>query len=224
MKPVERIEKENAREYALRAIKENVISLELEPGSLVSEKEVADVLGLSRTPVREAFIELGRTNIIEIYPQRGSYVSKIDYELVEEAGFTRRVLESAIVELLCTMDIEDQVAKLNEIIHLQQFYMDEGNPSQLMKQDNLFHKMLFILARKPQTYELMESMEVHFDRVRNMSLQSEKHGGIIADHKEIVQAVRDKDAEKAKRLMTEHLFRYKVDEKALRKQYPQYFK
>ena len=71
----ERLKRETAREYALRIIRQNIISLDLEPGSRISENELASELGISRTPVREALIELSKIKVIEIYPQRGSYIS-----------------------------------------------------------------------------------------------------------------------------------------------------
>lgn len=67
--------KESARDYAFRVIKENIISLELIPGSMVSENELSNALGLSRTPVREALIELSKSQVVEIYPpKRNLYI------------------------------------------------------------------------------------------------------------------------------------------------------
>ena len=77
--------RENGRDYALRVIKENIVRLEMEPGSVISDREVAACLSLSRTPVREALLELAKAKAVDIYPQRGSVVSLIDYDLVEEA-------------------------------------------------------------------------------------------------------------------------------------------
>ena len=91
----EQLARENGRDYALRTLKENIIRLELEPGSSISDREVASQLSLSRTPVREALLELAKSKVIDIYPQKGSVVSLIDYELVEEAYFIRNVLETA---------------------------------------------------------------------------------------------------------------------------------
>ena len=92
---------ENAKAYALREISDNIINLELKPGALVSENELAKTLGVSRTPVREAIAELQKSKLIEVFPQRGSYVAGISFEAVEEAAFLRRTLENAIVEELC---------------------------------------------------------------------------------------------------------------------------
>ena len=80
MNLLERLPRETGRDYALRNIKENIISLELAPGSPISENELAAGMGLSRTPVREALIELSRVKIVEIVPQKRSTVSLIDYD------------------------------------------------------------------------------------------------------------------------------------------------
>lgn len=92
---------ENSRSYAVRVLLYNIIHLELQPGTAVSENELSTTLSLSRTPVREALIELNRIGLIEILPQRGSYISKIDYNIVEESRFLRLVTENAILKLLC---------------------------------------------------------------------------------------------------------------------------
>ena len=92
---------ESARDYAYRTIKDNVVSLDLEPGEMVSEQEIAGQLGISRTPVREALLELSKSGLIAIIPQRGSFISKIDYEIIEEVRFLRLIVEIAICELAC---------------------------------------------------------------------------------------------------------------------------
>ena len=101
MRSLERLPRESSRDYALRTIKENIIDLTLAPGSQISENELAVELGLSRTPVREALIELSKIHIIEIHPQRKTTVTLIDDKMVEESRFMRDLLECAVVELDC---------------------------------------------------------------------------------------------------------------------------
>ena len=108
------------------------MGLDLLPGSMLSENEIASCLNLSRTPVREAFIELSKVKIVEIYPQKGSVVSLIDYNMVEEARFMRYVLESAVVELVCQKITPDWIRKLEENVTLQQFHLDNHRPERLL--------------------------------------------------------------------------------------------
>ncbi|PKM51775.1 MAG: GntR family transcriptional regulator [Firmicutes bacterium HGW-Firmicutes-7] len=220
----ERFAKETARDFALRTLKHNIIILELAPGSLVSENELASEMGLSRTPVREALIELSRAQIVEVYPQKGSVVSKIDYHMVEEARFIRVVLEKAIVELACECALEDDLSLLEKNIKLQEFYIQNPSPDKLLELDNEFHLDLFKMVHKIQTYYLMDSMMVHFDRVRSMSLHTIKDIKIVEDHKAVLEAIKNKNKDQAKQAITKHLSRYIIDKDEIQKEYPDYFK
>lgn len=220
----ERLAKETSREYAYRVLKNNIIMLELEPGSLVSENALSAELGLSRTPVREALIELSKTQIVEIYPQKGSHISKIDYNLVEEARFLRLVLEKAVVELACEISKPEALHELEENLKLQEFYLHNVSPDKLLELDNEFHKGLFLLVNKLQTYRLMDSMMAHFDRLRTVSIKSVRDIKIVEDHQDILAAIHKHDKEQAADIIGKHLSRYKIEEKELREHYPQYFK
>ena len=220
----ERHLRETARDYACRVIKQNIISLALVPGSMVSENELSAQLGLSRTPVREALIELGKTQLVEILPQRGSRISLIDYEHVDESRFVRLVMENAVVELLCTGTEELDFSRLDENLRLQEMYLKDGVSEKLMEIDDAFHRELFRLCGKMQTYQLVNSMAAHFDRVRSMSITAVRDTKLVSDHSAVVEAIRCRDASAAKELMTQHLSRYKIDKDAIRAQYPGYFK
>ena len=224
MQVLERLPRETGRDYALRTIRDNIITLKLEPGSQISENELAAEMNLSRTPVREALIELSKVRIIEIYPQRKSVVSLIDYELVNESRFMRNVLEGAVVQLDCQMATEQDLTRLEENVKLQKFYVDSYFPDNLLKLDNEFHEILFGIARKGQIFTLMQSISIHFDRVRSMALATVKNQKIVEDHEEIIRVIRSRDEERARTLMEKHLNRYKIDAAEIRAAYPQYFK
>ncbi len=219
-----RVSKESAREYALRFLKSTIISLELAPGSVISENEIASRLGLSRTPIREALIELSKVNIVEIMPQKGSRVLLIDYDLVEESRFLRLVLETAIVKQICEDTRALDFSELESNLKLQEFYIQNPSPSKLLELDNHFHKELFRLANKIRCYQWMiDGMEIHFDRVRSMSLNAIKDIKIVEDHTAILDSLRKKDEQQAVAYVTEHFSRYKIDKDVILATYPQYF-
>lgn len=224
MKITERLEKETAREYALRMLRNNIISLDLVPGSIVSEKDLAAELGLSRTPVGEAMAQLGKSQIVEIFPQRGNRVSLIDMDLVEEARFLRVVLETAVVELACDVLTEKELPEFQENLMLQEFYVANSNPAKVLELDNLFHRRLFELCRKGQIYGMMDSITIHYDRVRTLSLQTVKDTKIVKDHRGILNAIMNHDRDTAVEIMKKHLNRYKLDEQQIREKHSQYFK
>ncbi len=96
-----RLTGENNKDYSYRIIKEGIMSLELQPGKAISEIELAEALHLSRTPIREVMAKLREEYLVEVFPQVGTYVSKIKPQLVEEASFMRYYLEKEILKLAC---------------------------------------------------------------------------------------------------------------------------
>lgn len=223
MRVSERSPRETGRDYALRVLKENIINLSLAPGSAISENELASELGLSRTPVREALIELAKVKIVEVQPQRKSMVSFIDYDMVEESRFMRNHLECAVAVLACAMASAEDIERLSENVKLQNYYLESGSSEQLMELDNEFHRTLFEIAQKPQVFAMIQNFSIHFDRVRRMALDSVKDLKIVQDHAGITLAIRENRPEEARALMEKHLSRYKVDAAAVRSKYPQYF-
>ena len=223
MEVSERLPRESGRDYALRIIKDNIINLELAPESLISEAELAADLGLSRTPVREALLELDKVRIIQIFPQKRSQVAPIDYQLVEEACFMREALERAMLQLLCGIRGAIDFSALEENVRLQYFHLDRKDFRTLMQLDDRFHAILFELAQKSQVYRLIQDLTIHFDRVRWMALESVKELKIVQDHERILEAVKARDGQMADLLIQKHLGRYKFDAADIRKKFPQYF-
>ena len=201
MKITEKRAGENARTYANRMILENIVNLELPPGVGLSENELSIQLKLSRTPVREALIELDKVQIIKIVPQKRTMVAPINYDLVDEACFMRNTLERELVRLVCRYTNETGLFRLEENVRLQQFYLKQSDFRKLMQLDDNFHAILFEVAQKPQVYRLLQDITIHFDRVRWMALESVKELKIVQDHEQILEALRTRDAGQAEALV-----------------------
>lgn len=217
---------ETARDYARRVLKANIVSMELAPGAMVSENELAAQMGLSRTPVREALMDMAKCRVVDVLPQRGSRIALIDYDLVDEARFARAVLETAILDQVCERATAAEISQLRQNVRLQMMSQEPGmeESMNMMELDDAFHEMLFRMARKENIFAMLGSMTIHFDRVRSLALNVVRDSKIIADHQEICEAIAARDAERAKAVMTEHLTRVKVDEEAIRQAYPQYIR
>ena len=210
------------RDVVFQTLRKAILKGELKPGERLMEIQLANKLGVSRTPVREALIELSRVGIVRIVPQKRGTVAPIDYRLIDQAGFMRSVLECAVVELACEMATAESLARLSENIQLQNLYLENGNYAALMALDDQFHEMLFEIAQKAQIYFMVQTTFIHFNRVRRMALGSVKDLKIVQDHARILEAIRRRDAAEAKRLMEIHLSRYKEDAQQIRAAFPQY--
>ncbi len=220
----ERYPSETARDYAFRTLKENIVSLELKPGTLVSENELASKMGLSRTPVREALNDLCRASIVETYPQRGSFVSLIDPQMVEESRFLRKILDIAVIKLACAETAPETLKKMEENIDLQEYYLSKENAEKIYVLDNEFHKLIYEAARKEFIYDIRSTVMIHFDRVRTLSVETVKDMKIVADHSGMLAAIKEHDEQKAVALVEKHLSRYSFDAEQIRAKAPEYFK
>ena len=219
-----KLPKETARDYALRVLKGNIISLELQPGTAISENELAAEIGISRTPVREAIIELAKAYLIEIYPQRGSFVSLIDPKMVDEARFLRRVMDTAVIEEVCETADEEGIRLLEENVELQEFYLSKGTTDKIFDLDNKFHRDIYVVAKKDIIYDIHSTLMIHFDRVRNLSVVTVKNNGIVGEHRAMIEAIKAKDKKAASELVAKHLNHYQVDEIEIRSRRPEFFK
>ena len=224
MKLPERLPRETGRDYALRVLKENIVNLEIAPGSQISENELSAALGISRAPIREALSELEKVRIVEIQPQKKTSVLLIDPELVEEARFMRHTMEDAVIGEVCMRRTEQDLFRLEENLTLQDLAFRSNALDQVMIKDNESHRYFFEISRKPEIYQLMQTLQIHFDRVRNLTLHTIIDRKILEEHEAIFRCIKERDVENARIRLRAHLERVQVDSSVVRKAYPQYFK
>lgn len=223
MKNINKDSKESNRDYAYRVIRDNIITLELKPGTMLSEQDLANELDLSRTPVHEALQELSKTRIIEVFPQKGSLVSLINLELVEEAVFVRATLEAAITAEASLMASEDDIKELEENLNLQEFYLTQNNADKIMQLDNEFHEKMYHIANKMQCFYMVKSMNIHHERFRELRIHAADGTPIVKAHKQILEAFKAKDVEKTKELIAAHVNKVHIEAEEIRQKYPAYF-
>ena len=224
MKILEKNNRETNHDYALRLLKWNIESLELKPGSMISEQEIASSLSISRTPVHEALQELAKTKIVEILPQRGSLVSLIDMKLVDEACFIRATIEAAVTEEACKKANQRDIDALEENIVLQEFYSKKQNFEKFMEYDNAFHRSMYEITDRMLCYYTVQLMNIHHNRFRTLGLQSSNAKRIIKEHSSILEAIKKRDAEKTKEEFIHHINRTHIDVTEIQEKYPEYFK
>jgi GntR family transcriptional regulator, rspAB operon transcriptional repressor len=221
---LEKTRGESAREYVTRILRSNILNLNLIPGQSISENEVAELLKMSRTPVREAFIRLFQDNLIEIYPQKGTYVSKINLNYVEEGWFARITFEKAIIKLVCEHFVNEGLIKsLEENLHMQDYYIGTKDLLKVMHLDETFHRSLYKACGKERTYSAIEGLNYDYYRVRILSLTSKtKLENVFSQHAEIKNAIKERDIFRADKAVEDHLLSVKFDEEILKSKYSHY--
>ncbi|MBR2294703.1 MAG: GntR family transcriptional regulator [Clostridiales bacterium] len=212
---------ESNRDYALRIIRENIVNMEIKPGTMIGEQEIATQLGCSRTPVHEAFLELSKSRILDVLPQKGCRVAMIDYHLINEARFLRKTVETALAEEACDVATPKDIEELEVNINLQRFYAGTDT-AKLLELDNDFHKTIYRICNKMQIHYMVSLMSIHFDRVRKLSLESVKDSKILSDHVAILEAIKEKDKEKARNAVARHMERFDMDWSIIKEVFSEY--
>lgn len=222
---VERLAQESTREFVYRFLKTNMMRLTLAPGAALSEKEVADALQVSRTPVREAFIQLAQEGLLDVFPQRGTYVSLIDLDSVEESKFLRETLEIAVVKLACEHFPGEQLFELQSNIALQELCFKEKNSRKFFELDEELHRTIFTGCKKARIWAIMQQLHSHYNRVRMLNVASGHDLLVLLQHhQELVKAVREKNVELGIQTVRLHLNKVKVDIEDLMHDFGHYFK
>lgn len=215
----------STRDAIYFALRDQIVLLELPPGTSISEKEISIKFNVSRTPVRESFVRLSQEGLLEIYPQRGTVISLIDLELVEEARFMREQLEKAIIRLACGHFPDNQLMQLKSNLDQQQLCIEEQNHVRMFELDEAFHRTLFEGCNKLNTWAVIQQMNVHLNRTRTLRLAADHHWEqLYNQHLHMVQVIQEHDANRAEQLMSEHLHLTITDQALLKEKFPTYFK
>ncbi|HWR38806.1 MAG TPA: GntR family transcriptional regulator, partial [Patescibacteria group bacterium] len=211
--------------YVYRFLKLNIINLDLQPGQGISEQDVANQLQVSRTPVREAFIKLSQENLLDIVPQKGTYVSLIDTDQVEESKFAREILEREIVRQACITFPAEALFQLQSALALQELCIREKDYHRFFQQDEAMHGMIFKGCKKSRIWNMLQSMNAHYNRVRILNLKDRafEWEQLILQHKDLVRAISESDAELGKRTIDLHLNKVVVDLEHLRREHNAWF-
>jgi len=213
------------RDYVYDTLKREIMELKLEPGRFISEKDVIEMLQVSRTPIREALVKLSQEELIETIPQKGSFISLIDLKLVEESRFVRETLEKAIVREACQMLSSEQVLQLQNLISLQELCVEEKNFERLFELDEEFHKSIVVGCGKTRTWGMLQQLNTHYNRIRFLRLAVNYDWEIIlSEHRSITRAIKEKDPDAAEQAMSEHLSRVIFEKDELLRKYPSFFK
>lgn len=223
---LEQSPREAAGDYAFRCLRHNILTLSLKPGEPLREGKLAELLGVSRTPVREALSCLSRIYLAEVLPQRGSRVALMDPELIEEARRARHVLESMMAERACKLAATADLYELEKNIYMQKFYLKQEKIPPLMELDDQFHFALFRICQSERTYQALGTLRGQYDIARNLCLHKLSSGKAVAEHELIFAALKSRNQEVAVREVQNHIARYasEEEERKMRLEFPDYFK
>lgn len=187
-------------------VRDAIINMELLPGQMISETALAEKFGVSRTPVREAIIQLANIDFVNVLPQRGTYVSKFSMEKILQARFIREALEVSVVSYLAENVSTEIIQAGEDIIARQKVAAQDDDIVAFQKLDDEFHQMLASFTNHPRVAALIEAEKAHMDRVRSLSLHvSGQYKRVLTQHTAIIKAIKSGSPEKAAQAMGVHM-------------------
>ncbi len=189
-----------------RILRRDIVHCLIAPGTPLSEKEVSVRFDVSRQPVREAFIKLAENGLIQIRPQRGSYVNKISLSQVRNGCFVRQAIECAVVRRAATLISDSQCYQLEQNLHQQRIAIDRQQVGDFFTLDDEFHQLLSQIADCQLAWDTIENIKATIDRVRYMSLDHVSSPEmLLRQHLDIFNALEKRDVEAVDKAMTVHL-------------------
>lgn len=188
------------------ALRQAIVRLELRPGNSLSEAEVARQLGVSRQPVREAFIKLNETGLVEVRPQRGTYVKLISIRDVQNARFVREAIELAVVRKAALQMTDAGGQTLRDNLEQQRRIAPDGDPARFLPLDEAFHQAIADIAQCDYAWRVVEGLKAQLDRVRFLSMpDATPTSTLVAQHTAIADALERHDPDAAEAAMRAHL-------------------
>lgn len=207
-----------------RDLRGDIISMRLAPGTIVNEKELTQQYGISRTPVREAVLRLVEEKLLDVVPKSGTFVARIPLSTVREALVARRALEAVTVREATTMATESQIMEMRAIIQRQLETAEAGDEAAFHRADNDFHAAIAAAGRLAGIWDLIQQIRIQIERYRRLTLpQPGRMLTVVGEHEAVLDAMAQRDAEKAVERMAYHLNKLQLDIAVFRDMWPDYF-
>ena len=218
------MERKTIQTLVYEELKKNIMSMRLKPGQTMSTQEVATKLGVSRTPVREAFLQLQSEALVEMIPQRETVVSRIDLKRVRQEKFIRECLELGVVNRFLEGRDEGAIRRMSELIEVQQACAANGDYVGVLEADDQFHKVLFDATDQQMAWATITSRNGHYNRLRILFIQTANAAeDSIRQHRKIIRCLEQEKPDQIREALTAHIQRLDVDETGLAAAYPDYF-
>ncbi|WP_322106732.1 GntR family transcriptional regulator [Paraburkholderia sp. J41] len=189
-----------------RALRQSIFAGEMVPGTPLSEKEVSDMFQVSRQPVREAFIKLVEAGVLQVLPQRGTFVKRISPRRVREGRFIREAIETAVARKAAEHITKEQLDRLADNLREQRVAAKANDTAAFLALDEAFHCTIAQSIDCQAAWDTIQDIKAQMDRVRYLSLPDDSPlDHLIKQHAKILAALKAHDASAAEDAMRAHL-------------------
>ena len=205
------VKQEVTDKYSLRGrvfhkLRDDILSGKYEENEELKEVAIGEELGVSRTPVREAFRQLELEGLIQIIPNKGAYVTVITEKDVKDIYMIRSLLEGLCARWATEHITQEQMEEMEENVYLSKFHAQKGHLDQLAELDNRFHDIMYEACNSKMLEHQLKDFHQYVLRVRKKTLANKNRGPKSnEEHEEILQAIKAGDADRAERLANRHM-------------------
>jgi DNA-binding GntR family transcriptional regulator len=199
-------ERKSLGQYVFESLKQAIVRGDIAPGDWLVESHIAEVLGISRTPVREAIHKLERERLIERQPRGGFTVLGLNRDDIEETFGIRSVLEGYAARLATIKHQQKELKPLEEKIEEFQNCLSKKRMDALPGINTEFHDLLYALSKSPRLIHMIAGLRDQIFRFRQMILKDDQQAKISnEDHKQMLNFMRKRDAERVEKLVRDHI-------------------
>lgn len=204
--PMQRSKPAALTDWAYEVIKESILTLKVNPGAQLHVDELAEQLNISRTPIREALLRLERDGLLRIVPRVGFFVTEITKRDLEELFELRELLESHAVRKAALALTDDELVRLQRLYEENAAATERGDLDGFLQTEIDLHSFLIEHAQNYWLIKMMDSVQDLVYRERMLSLRSiENVHASVEEHRRVLEALLQRDAELASRRMAEHI-------------------
>lgn len=194
------------RELVFDALREAIISGRLKPGQRLLEIQLADELGVSRTPVREAIRKLELEGFVVMIPRKGAYVADISLKDIADVFEIRGALEGLAAGLAAERATDEEIEQMERHLVEVAECIERRDVDRLVESDTMFHDTLYVASRNQRLGQILNLLREQIQRFRMRTLSHPARMKVALDeHRGMVEALAARDPEAARRLAQEHI-------------------
>ncbi len=193
------------RAQVFRQLEKAILEGELAPGTSLTEVKLSAELGVSRTPIREALMQLELEGLVKTTHNKGAVVVGISGSDVNDIYLIRTRIEGFAARRAAENITEEELQDLREIVELQEFYLGRGDTLQVGNLDQRFHEIVYEGSRSRPLKQILSMFHNYIQKARTTSVRRGRAAASTQEHRDILTAIESRNADEAERLMGIHV-------------------
>lgn len=194
------------RDVVFNTLRQAILRGELKPGERLMEIQLANKLGVSRTPIREAIRKLELEGLVLMIPRKGAEVADITEKSLKDVLEVRRALEELSVKLTCDRITKEEIKELEQAAENFRKTMKSKDITEIAEADVRFHDVIYTATKNQKLIQLLNNLHEQMYRYRIEYLKDEEvYPKLLKEHKEIIERINRGEKEEAARIVCEHI-------------------